>query len=379
MAAAGVPVVPGYDGDDQQDARARWPRPSGSAGRCCSSPRAAAAARACAWCGRAAETSRRRSPRSRREAQRRLRRRRAGARALRRAPAPRRGPGAGRRARRGRSTCGERECSIQRRHQKVVEETPSPALDARAARASCARRAWPRRGRRATSTRAPSSSCSTPDGRFYFLEMNTRLQVEHPVTEAVTGLDLVRLQIEVAAGPAAAARARTRSSRAATRSSAASTPRTRAATTCRRPAACSRLAAPEGPGIRVRRRRRDGLARSPSTTTRCWRRSSPGAATARESIERMRGRARRDGRAGRRDEPRRGCARSSAHPAFAAGELHTGFLEEHLRGAAARRRRRRRSRSPRSRSLCAPRASGGRAAPGSLGEARPLAARRGVA
>ncbi len=85
---------------------------------------------------------------------------------------------------------GERECSIQRRHQKIVEEAPSPALDdglrARMGAAAVARGAR----RSATSAPAPSSSCSAPTGSFYFLEMNTRLQVEHPVTEVVTGLDL---------------------------------------------------------------------------------------------------------------------------------------------------------------------------------------------
>jgi acetyl-CoA carboxylase, biotin carboxylase subunit len=93
---------------------------------------------------------------------------------------------------------GERECSIQRRHQKLIEEAPSPALTR-----SCAR-GWARRrcacaATSATRTPAPSSSCST-DGEFYFMEMNTRIQVEHPVTEMVTGIDLVRLQIRVAAG-----------------------------------------------------------------------------------------------------------------------------------------------------------------------------------
>ena len=93
----------------------------------------------------------------------------------------------------------ERECSVQRRHQKIVEETPSPALDA-ALRARDGRGGG-RRGEApsATSARARSSSSST-GGRFYFLEMNTRLQVEHPITEETLGIDLVRAQIEVAAG-----------------------------------------------------------------------------------------------------------------------------------------------------------------------------------
>ncbi len=94
----------------------------------------------------------------------------------------------------------ERDCSTQRRHQKVIEESPSPAADAGAARADDRGRG--RRGRAppATATPARSNSSSDGDAPFYFLEMNTRLQVEHPVTEQVTGLDLVRAQILVANG-----------------------------------------------------------------------------------------------------------------------------------------------------------------------------------
>jgi acetyl-CoA carboxylase biotin carboxylase subunit len=219
----------------------------------------------------------------------------------------------------------ERECSIQRRHQKVVEETPSPALSPEQRRALCEAGVTAARAAAYVSAGTVEFLLDA-SGAFYFLEMNTRLQVEHPVTECVTGLDLVRLQIEVARGRplpltqhAIASRGHALECRLS-----AEDPRNADLPS---PGRILHLSPPEGPGVRFD----GGVATGSDVTVHydpllakviTW------GANRAESIERMADALRRTVVLGLVTNQERLQAIVD-HPAFRAGDLHTGFIDEH--------------------------------------------------
>ena len=145
----------------------------------------------------------------------------------------------------------ERDCTVQRRHQKVVERAPAPYLDDEQ-RAGALRLRHPDRPCRQVQGAGTVEFLMDADtGAFYFIEVNPRIQVEHTVTEEVTGIDIVKAQIRIAEGARdrrarspAACRARATSTSTATPSSAASPPRTRSRTSSPITAASPPIAAP---------------------------------------------------------------------------------------------------------------------------------------
>jgi 3-methylcrotonyl-CoA carboxylase alpha subunit len=222
---------------------------------------------------------------------------------------------------------GERECSIQRRHQKVVEETPSPALGPRERTALWAVGV--------AAARAVSYvNAGTVEflldarGAFYFLEMNTRLQVEHPVTEFLTGRDLVRLQIEIAAGTPIGFRQEDVVARGHSLE-------------CRlyaedpqrddlpSPGQILHLSLPEGPGVRVDAGIAPG-SEVPIHYDPLLAKIVTFGQDRGESLARMAAALDKTVVLGVVTNLSRLRAIVS-HPAFVAGELHTGFIDEHLR------------------------------------------------
>jgi 3-methylcrotonyl-CoA carboxylase alpha subunit len=224
----------------------------------------------------------------------------------------------------------ERECSVQRRHQKVVEETPSPGLTPALRRDLC--HAGVEAARAAGYRNAGTVEFLVdPLSRFYFLEMNTRLQVEHPVTEAVTGLDLVRLQLDLAGGrplPLSQEEVRARGHAFECRLYAEDPERDDQPS----PGRILRYAAPEGPGVRFDSGIEEG-SEIPVHYDPLLAKLVTWGATRDESLARMRAALRETVVLGVSTNLARLQA-TVAHPAFAAGALHTGFLEEHFKAGA---------------------------------------------
>jgi acetyl/propionyl-CoA carboxylase alpha subunit len=221
---------------------------------------------------------------------------------------------------------GERECSIQRRHQKIVEESPSPAVD-EALRARLGEAAVAAAEAVSYEGAGTIEFLLGDDGAFYFLEMNTRLQVEHPVTEWVTGLDLVRLQLEVACGGELPPEAREPEMRGwsiecrvyAEDPGAGHLPQAGPVLVLREPS---------GPGLRIDSALREGLDVTVHYDPMLAKVSTWGR-TRLEAIERMREALARFVVLGLRTNIDH-LRDVVCHEAFVAGELTTAFLDEHM-------------------------------------------------
>ena len=234
----------------------------------------------------------------------------------------------------------ERECSVQRRFQKIVEETPSPALDAATRERICETAAGIARqaGYRNAGTVEfifgkgdPGAARGAATDEFYFLEMNTRLQVEHPVTEETTGLDLVREQLRVAAGETlgfAQADVKPRGHAIEFRIYAEDAARGYTPTT----GPVLKLVAPAGEGVRVD----SGIVEGQDVTAAFDPMLAKLIVSGRDRPEAM-------ARAERalREFVLLGCKTNTGflrrllqHPAFVRGEIHTGFLDAHPEIAA---------------------------------------------
>jgi acetyl-CoA carboxylase biotin carboxylase subunit len=227
---------------------------------------------------------------------------------------------------------GERECSVQRRHQKLVEEAPSPALTP-AQRDDIGAKAVAL-ARRVRYANAGTMEFLYQDGRFYFNEMNTRLQVEHPVTELVTGVDLVHWQLRIAAGERLTLRQEDvvlRGHAFEARVNAEDPARGFAPS----PGPVRRLRVPSGPGVRFDSGLREGWtvpSHYDSMVAKLLVHAPDRAAACRRMLRAL-GELRIEGFA--TNVPFHQAL--FAEPAFVAGDLSTRFLEEHdLQGRIAR-------------------------------------------
>jgi acetyl/propionyl-CoA carboxylase alpha subunit len=232
---------------------------------------------------------------------------------------------------------GERDCSIQRRHQKLIEEAPAPGLTEEQRRDlhGMAVRVATAAGLRNAAT---NEFLYDRDGRFWFLEVNTRLQVEHGVTELVSGLDIVREQFWLAAGAPLSEQALAAAARAATPTSHAIEVRLSAEDPSRQfapaPGRVTRWAMPAGPGVRVDTALEAGE-RIPPDYDPLIAKLMVHAGDRPAAIDRLR-------RA--LDEIEVGGVQTTIpfdrfvvrHPAFQAGELSTGFVGDHWDGPAHR-------------------------------------------